>query len=411
MFHYRLPEHIRHGPVPGARSFAFLGAVESFPRAILSSVFPILMYRTLSDAETVSKVYLAVGVLSFILTLFVPSLNRVVPRRWLYTAGVILFLTGAATGAASLLTNSEPALFVPIALAATMFGTVAITVCFNAYIMDYIARPALGRAETLRLVYSAAGWCGGPFIGVWLMKQGEALPFLVSATAAAILLIVFWALRLGNGKAISRARRPAANPLAYLPRFVQQPRLIAGWTFTVARSVAWWVYYVYMPILVIDSGYDEIVSGLALSAANAMLFTTPLMLRWMHRNSVRRAIVTGFLGNAVFFASATMLVDVPWTALLALFLGSIFMVLLDVCASLPFLMSVKPSERTEMSAVFTTYRDASGVIAPAIAWLTLAVAPFAAIFASTGLCLAACGLLGMRLHPRLGSRRLPVGAV
>lgn len=42
-----------------------LAAVESSARGILISVFPIMMYRTLGDAETVSEVYLLIGILSF----------------------------------------------------------------------------------------------------------------------------------------------------------------------------------------------------------------------------------------------------------------------------------------------------------------------------------------------------------
>jgi len=35
-------------------------------------------------------------------------------------------------------------------------ATVVATVCFNAYVMDYIKRPALGACETLMLFYSGA---------------------------------------------------------------------------------------------------------------------------------------------------------------------------------------------------------------------------------------------------------------
>ena len=57
---------------------------------------------------------------------------------------------------------------------------------------------------------------------------------------AVTLLAVFWVLRLGNGKQIQRAKKPATNPVAYLGRFFRQPRLIAGWLFAVMRSCGWW---------------------------------------------------------------------------------------------------------------------------------------------------------------------------
>jgi hypothetical protein len=76
--------------------------------------------------------------------------------------------------------------------------------------------------------------------------------------------------------------------------------------------------------------------------------------------------------------------------------------LLDVCAGLPFLMSVKPSQRTEMSAVYSSYRDVSGILAPAVAWLVLQFTPVAGVFAAGGaMLLLAWGIAGS-IHPHLG---------
>ena len=88
-----------------------------------------------------------------------------------------------------------------------------------------------------------------------------------------------------------------------------------------------------------------------------------------------------------------------------MFGSSAFLVTLDVVGGLPFLMSVKPSERTEMSAVYSSFRDVSGILTPAMAWAVLFVVPLQGIFAAAGLgLLVAWGIAG-RLHPRLGAER------
>jgi hypothetical protein len=85
--------------------------------------------------------------------------------------------------------------------------------------------------------------------------------------------------------------------------------------------------------------------------------------------------------------------------------ASIFLVTLDVVGGLPFLMSVKPSERTEMSAVYSSFRDVSGILTPGIAWMVLFVLPLQGIFAAAGIgLLTAWGIAG-QLHPRLGTPR------
>jgi hypothetical protein len=92
----------------------------------------------------------------------------------------------------------------------------------------------------------------------------------------------------------------------------------------------------------------------------------------------------------------------PWLTVAVLILGTFFLVLLDTSGALPFMMAVKPSERTEMSAVYSSFRDASGIISPAIAWLVLQYFPVVGVFAASGLVLMAAWLVAARLHPQLG---------
>jgi MFS family permease len=382
------------------RGFALLAGTEAMARGILVSVFPLAMYQALQDAAVVSQVYFIVGVLSLLAGLMVPFLSRFFARRWIYLLGASLFVAGA------LLAIEGSASATVVGLLLTTVATVMTFVCFNAYVLDYIARIELGRCETSRMFYSALGWTIGPALGVILMGWWRPAPFLVGAFAAAVMLGLFLYMRLGNGKLITRSQRPATNPLAYLPRFWAQPRLIAGWLFAVLRSCGWWVYVVYLPIFAIENGLGDQTGGIALSISNAALFVTPLMLRWMQKRSIRQAVRTGFIVSAALFVLSSTISTMPWVAVMCLMLGSFFLILLDVSAGLPFLLAVKPSERTEMSAVYASYRDVSGIITPGVAWLVLSVVPVAGLFAAGGAGLLAAWVLAGRLHPRLGKNRI-----
>ena len=81
------------------------------------------------------------------------------------------------------------------------------------------------------------------------------------ALCAVALLAMFLFMRLGNGKLIVRARTPAPNPLAFLGRFAEQKRLIAGWLFAVVRSCGWCAYVVYLPIFSLENGFLEQLGG------------------------------------------------------------------------------------------------------------------------------------------------------
>jgi ACDE family multidrug resistance protein len=313
MFARRVPEWLRHAPTPTLRGFAALNGFEAVARGMLISVFPLEMYRVLQDASVVSEIYFIVGLLSLVTGLMVPYMTRWMPRRWMYTGASLAFVAGCLTATL----GTTPAIVVALAL--NTIATVTLFVCFNAYVLDYVARVELGKVETMRMFYSAIGWTTGPVLGVALLKFWAPLPFLISAIAIGCMLILFWIMRLGNGKLITKARGPAVNPMAFLGRFFAQPRLIAGWLFAVLRSCGWWVYVVYLPIFAVKSGLGDQLGGIALSITNASLFLTPIGLKILQRTSIRRAVQRGFIGAGVLFLAAGVIAVQPMLAVVALF--------------------------------------------------------------------------------------------
>lgn len=402
MHERRIPEWLRHAPAPSVRGFAVLAGAEAVARGILISVFPIVMYNALGDARAVSGVYFTVGLVSLLIGLLVPYLIRFIPRWWIYTVGALMFVGGAGVAIID-----HPIATVS-GLGLTTFAVVTTFVCFNAYVLDHVAKIELGQFETSRLFYSAAGWTAGPALGSFLYEWWRPAPFLIAAIAAIAMLLIFLVMRLGNGKLITKSRRPPANPLAYFGRFLAQPRLVTGWIFAVIRSCGWWVYVVYLPIFAVQNGFGSQLGGIALSMSNAALFFTPVMLRFMQRNSVRTAVRTGFLVSGLLFVAAGAQFGIPAMAVACLMIGSVFLILLDVSAGLPFLLAVKPSERTEMSAIYSSFRDVSGILTPGAAWLVLLIAPLSGVFVAGGAALLATWGLAGKLHPRLGGARISI---
>ncbi len=394
-----LPLALTHSPTPRIEHFALLAGLEAAVRGVLISAMPLAVYQALGDAQSTSLVYFSAGVVALIWGLMVPWATRFIPRRWAYTAGCLLYLGGMTFAVIGTVWS------VPLAVICMQMATATTFVCFNAYVLDYVDRANLGRSQSTQMVYAAAPWALGPLTGVWLHDHWAPAPFLLAGAFAITLLTVFWVLRLGNGKQIQRAKRPAVNPLGYLGRFFRQPRLIAGWLFAVMRSCGWWVYVVYLPIFCIEAGLGDKVGGVALSVSNVLLFAAPALNRMARRLSVRRSVRAAFGACGLAMLSAGLLAFLPWATVAMCMVASIFLVTLDVVGGLPFLMSVKPSERTEMSAVYSSFRDVSGILTPGAAWLVLFIAPLPGIFVASGLGLLAAWTIAGRLHPRLGALR------
>ena len=394
-----LPLELTHPRIPRLQHFALLAGLEAAVRASLISVMPLAVRDATGSTLGSSKVYFVVGLISLIWGLMVPWANRKVPRRWMYTAGCSLYFIGMALALLGTPTS------VALALMCNAMATATTFVCFNAYVLDYVGRENLGHGQSLQMFYAATPWAIGPVLGVWLYSHWRLAPFLMAGGFAMALLTAFWILRLGNGKAISKARRPAINPLAYLGRFFAQPRLIAGWSFAVIRSTGWWVYVVYLPYFCIEQGLGNKVGGVALSLSNAILFLAPTLLRLARRSSVRISVRLAFGLCGGFFVLSSLLAPLPWLTVLAMMTASVLLVTLDVIGGLPFLMSVKPSERTEMSAVYSSFRDVSSIVTPGMAWAVLAVAPTAVIFTACGGLMGLAWAVAGKLHPRLGTQR------
>jgi MFS family permease len=396
MFERNIPELVRHAPAPSVHGFATLTGVEAIARGSLVSVFPLEMYKALKEAQAVSEVYFLIGCISLLFGLLVPAISRKLSRRWTYSLGALMMFCGPGLAA-----SGHP-YGVVVGLMLTTLATVTLFVCLNAYVLDYVKRHDFGKCETLRMLYSAVGWTLGPVVGVMLWEWWRPLPFFISMTAAVALMIVFWAMRLNNGKLIVRASTPAINPLAYLGRFFRQKRLVAGWIFAVTRSCGWWVYVVYLPIYALENGLGSSLGGLLLSLTNSLLFITPLMLYLLRRLGVKTAVRSGFLLAGVFFSLAGLVGDWPLVAIGLLLAGSFAMIFLDICGGLPFLMAVKPSDRNEMSAVYSSFRDVSAIVTPGASAVVLLFAPLATVFAFGGGLLLISWMVAAKLNPRLG---------
>lgn len=394
-----LPLALTHSPTPRIEHFALLAGLEAAVRGTLISAMPLAVYAALADAQVTSLVYFVAGVVALIWGLMVPWATRFVPRRWAYSGGCGLYLCGMALA----VIGTEWS--VPLALVCNAMATATTFVCFNAYVLDYVHRENLGRSQSIQMAYAATPWAVGPMLGVTLHDLWAPAPFLLAAGFAGLLLTMFWVLRLGNGKQIQRAKGPAVNPLGYLGRFFRQPRLIAGWLFAVMRSCGWWVYVVYLPIFCIENGLGDKVGGIAMSLSNTLLFAAPAINRLARRHSVRVSVRVAFGCCGGLMIAAGLLAVLPWITVGLVMSAAVFLVALDVVGGLPFLMSVKPSERTEMSAVYSSFRDVSGILTPGAAWLVLWVAPLPGIFVASGLGLLVAWAVAGQLHPRLGLPR------
>ena len=394
--HVNHPIWLRTVSTPGAVVFAIMFTLESLARASLATVIPLQAYALLQEARDVSLLYFAVGTTGLIGSFTIPLLIRRFRRRWVYSLGVAFLILAAALLATGTMVGQVSGMLI------RAFGIASTNIALSLYVMDYIRRRDLVRSEPLKLMFSSLAWTAGPALGVYLYRDvGQAAAELFSATSAALLLGYFWILRLQENPAVAAATRPPPNPIRSIARFLAQPRLRLAWVIPFGRSCWWAMFFVYPPLYMVQTGVGELAGALLVSAGNAMLIMTPLVGRAAARHGMRRLIVGAFFASALFTSMAVLFFEVPWAVAASLLAASVSAVVLDAVGNIPFLRSVHPYERPQMTTVFRTYIDFSELLPGAVFALLLTFFDMRAVFLASSLLMLTAALFARHLPRRL----------
>lgn len=395
----RHPVWLQKATRPGAESFALVFAAESLARSLISSVIPLQMLRVLGDAQQVSTLYFLASSCGLLYAILLPMIVGRIPRRFVYSFGAVVM------GAASLLFMGAEAEYQLLAMLARVVGLVTTTVCMNLYILDHISRRELSRSEPKRVFYSAWAWTIGPVTGAFLLQYSDWLPFAVSAVCVVVMIVYFWCLRLSQTSPIMPGRGRAQNPLRNIRRFVKQPRLILAWTLAFCRASWWSMFFIYTPLFAVHFGLGELAGGILVSLGNGFLFLLPFWARIARRIGARLVLRTAFLVSGVGTSLVAFTAGLPELGAGCILLAAIGMSFQDSIGNLPFMVAVRPSERAEMTSVYTTYRDTSELVPPGVFSVLLRFYDLTAVFLVMGGLMFAVAGLTRKVHPRIGKDR------
>ena len=288
-----------------------------------------------------------------------------------------------------------------IGLGCMVFAYACLEITLNLYVLDRISRLQLKRFEPVRIFAAAGPWTLGPWLGVYLQTAvAWYLPFVIAAVAAALLIAAFWMLRLPE-RMLPAARRTAPNPLRYLARFFAQPRLRLAWALAAGRAGWWAMFFVYAPILAVTSGLGAQAGGLIVSIGTGWIWLVPLWGMLAQRFGVRWLMMTGFTGAGILSLLAAATVGPGWRAPLVLLIAGICVGTLDGVGNVLFLRAVHPYERSEMTAVFVSYRDAAQLAPPGLFAVLLLFLPLSSVFAASGVAMLALASLTLYIPRRL----------
>ncbi|HRA93916.1 MAG TPA: MFS transporter [Aestuariivirga sp.] len=384
------------GRKAGALTFSAIFALESLVRSLNSTVVSLQAYDLLGSSQKVSELTTLVAMVVLLTTLMLPYVLGRLRRRWAYTLGVVGLIAASLFFASFTISGQIAGMFL------RNCGAGILNITLSLYIMDHIKKSDLARAEPLRLSLSTFSWMIGPAGGVWLYTQfGPWAPQLASIAVAVALLVLFWVLRLSDSATMPSGTLQPFNPLANVMRFVRQPRLRLAWMVAFGRSCFWTTFFIYGPLLMVESGVGKQVGGLMISASQVLLLFAYVFGRLAHRFGVRAIISLCFLLMALSSVAAGIAgKEFPYVAMFFLLFGAFAASGLDGVGGIPFLRAVRTRERQRMAAVYRTYIDFSDLIPAMIFAVALSYFEIGIVFVILGTSLVIMGALAFRYLPK-----------
>ena len=356
-------------------SLGRLAGIEGLARAMLVGIVPLIALEVFGSKDVIASVYFGSTLFTLLFTLNLPILERFLKRRGLVT------LSGLLLVSAVVFYGSRITSLFAVGIAVQGAGASMFSVCISLYVMNYIGKKDLTRAESKRMIYMGAAWLIGPALGGWLFDQALGnLIYLISFSAAIGMIAYFWWLRLGDDEVITTVKSPSVNPLRSIGRYWQQPNLRIAYLVTFSRACYWVALFVYGPIYVVEAGLPAWVGGVMLSGVSGLLFFSPIIRNLADRFGTRQVIISCYylIGGSLF--ALGLIGESQPTGVIFWVTGAMGAVCIDILGNIPFMRMVKPRERTAMTTVFSTWRESSSLVTQAIVFVTLLIAPFWGVF-------------------------------
>lgn len=384
-----LPRHL-------ALPFLGLFFLPGIAQALLLTVVPLEALGLLGNARSVTMLYVATGLVAVAGRFSIPFLVNLIRRRFVFTLGTLCLASSSA------LLSFDRLLPLAAGLVLSTFAFACLEITSQLYLLDHVPRHALKHFEPMRIFAIAGPWTLGPWCGVYLQRMiGFAAPFIVAVCAAALVLSLFWSLRLNEAAAVATMRRPPPNPVLYLRRFFAQPRLRLAWTLAAARSSWWNMFYVYTPIFAVTAGLGAEAGGVLASIGTGWIWLVPVW-GWVGRRfGLRRLLQAGYAAAGVLSILAALPFGTPLLGATMLVLAALGTETIDGAGNLLFLRAVHPYERPEMTTVFVSFRDVAQLGPPVACTVLLSVFALPAVFTAAGVMMLASSVLSRRIPRRL----------
>jgi MFS family permease len=184
---------------------------------------------------------------------------------------------------------------------------------------------------------------------------------------------------------VPASKSGTVNPLKYLSTYFGQPRLRLAYGLVLARSCWWTMFIIYVPIYAIQSGLGELTGAALVSIGTAWTLSVPFW-GWVARQyGVRRLMFFGYAVSSGLTFLVYLVIATPTIASVLLVVCALGATMLDGVGNVLFFRAVRAGQRSEMTAVFVTYRDTGQLLTPGLYAVLLSFFALPVVFSTAAL--------------------------
>lgn len=394
---FRAPIRIASGGSPSGNTLGIIYGMNSASMAVLGSLISLVGLNILDNSTVALSLSLFLSALiSLPIVLYTGSLINLLTRKYVFTIGVFIALSGNL-----MFLLDTPITFV-LANAFRMAGGGLMFMCISLYTMDFTPRKQLARAESRKFLFAGISWLIFPFVGTWMWVNVDyKAPFLLSISLLSILIAIFWWLRISEAQNIKPPKSGNLNFIKNVRTYFGNPHMRVAYLIAVARSSSWVVFFTYGPIYLRDAGISTQWIGLFMGGIMAALLLSSRFAAIAQYIGIRKTILLSFSMAGISMITLGLLPEPTIWGLLLLLLASLGFDMLDIIGNIPFMRMVTPKVRVEMTSVFSTWREMSFVVTPGLSAFILIFTDISGLFLVLGIVLVIAGLLSRTMPIRV----------
>lgn len=366
-----------------ALPLAVLSGAIVFCWTMPAAIIPVEALRHLGNAQGVSVLFFVWGLTGILGAMLIPLIVHRLGRRAVFILGVISVLSGSVM----LALQTLPLLIAGSAL--RVLGFLCVEIVLEIIVMERIPKRRLARFESVRMFSLGCGLIVGPWLGA-AMASRLAFWSPFALLIAVMLLVALYTLRSRLARSLEATGNSsqAPNPLRFVRRFCQQPRLRLAWLLALARSSWWNMFFIYSPIYCVQAGLGTESAGAILSIGSAAILLTPLYGRIGALIGVRLLLAIGYGATGIATLLVAIFANTTWAGIGFLLTAAACVAIIETVGNALFLRSARARERAQMTAVFMTFREVATLGPPGIFAVVLNVFALPAVFAVSGASMA-----------------------